>query len=152
MMRHNGPAGNLAPDPVLSNAFTSWGQYIVHDILQTPDAFTNVNDEDKPFDKCKCDASHEEFDNFCYKVDLSQDKENDRNTGWDTEEVPCISIVRSQSRVMPKRADQTDFSFDSLLREQAWLILTVESKQRSAKRDPHPVPRVRHFSIPPQGF
>ena len=47
MMRHNGPAGNLAPDPVLSNAFTSWGQYIVHDILQTPDAFTNVNDEDK---------------------------------------------------------------------------------------------------------
>ena len=57
MMRHNGPAGNLAPDPVLSNAFTSWGQYIVHDILQTPDAFTNVNDEDKPFDECKCDAS-----------------------------------------------------------------------------------------------
>lgn len=26
----------------LSNAFTTWGQFIIHDVLQTPDAFTKV--------------------------------------------------------------------------------------------------------------
>ena len=106
--------------------------YIVHDILQTPDAFTwsdsdpnlEISDRDRPFDECTCDASHEDFDKFCYKVDLSQAKEDARNTGWDTQEMPCISIVRSQSRVMPKRAQGTD-SFDSLLREQARLILSL---------------------------
>lgn len=34
----DGNNGGLAFDDKVSNAFTGWGQYIVHDILQTADA------------------------------------------------------------------------------------------------------------------
>ena len=44
----------------LSNAFTTWGQFLIHDVLQTPDAFTKFTNEDDGRDEnrpteCDCD-------------------------------------------------------------------------------------------------
>ena len=79
----------------VSNAFTAWGQFIIHDILQTPDVH---NDPDHPdhFKKCECrpkDKQDDEFLDFCKQIDFP-----DFRKGSDEvlKTVECIYITRSQ--------------------------------------------------------
>ena len=83
----------------VSNAFTAWGQYIIHDILQTPDVH---NDPETPehFKGCKCTPDNEkddQFFNFCHQIEFP-----DFRVGSDPvlDTVPCIFITRSQAQLV----------------------------------------------------
>ena len=79
----------------VSNAFTAWGQYIIHDILQTPDVH---NDPEHPdhFKKCECrpkDKQDDEFLDFCKQIDFPEFR---KGSDKDLNSVKCIFITRSQ--------------------------------------------------------
>ena len=89
----------LALDGTISNAFTAWGQYIIHDILQTPDVH-NGKRVPKHFEGCKCTPLNErndEFLDFCHQIDFPGGRDPVLKS------VPCIFITRSQSQLVRSR-------------------------------------------------
>ena len=109
----------------VSNAFTAWGQYIIHDILQTPDVH---NDPETPahFTGCKCtpdDEKDDKFFNFCHQIEFPDFREGS-DPVLDT--VPCIFITRSQAQLIRTgpnsaiREQETANNFKKFKKFQNW--------------------------------
>lgn len=73
-------AGSTKVNPTVSYAFTAWGQFITHDIIQTPD----VGGGNVP---CNC-SPH----NSCKNIKINRKKEP-------VLEFPCMFVIRSSSKL-----------------------------------------------------
>ena len=111
----------------VSNAFTAWGQYIIHDVVQTPDIVI-FKDEDKVdaneldpnnpqdlpeaehFEKCTCEnAAKPENSHFCHHIVIEND---------DRINEECLFITRSEPNpVLPDPDDRTTAHREQLLVE-----------------------------------
>lgn len=83
--------------------FKAWGQFIIHDILQTPNAAPNRNDS-LTGRTCSCtdEPLADDYARSCYQIELKDDP----TFSWE-----CIHILRSGAKIGEQ--------FDGLVREQA---------------------------------
>lgn len=86
----------------LSNAFTTWGQFIIHDILKTPDALTSKGEGvDEHFKDCQCTQNPDnDFFHYCHQIstDNKFDRSDKNKHGmFKVVKHECMTIVRSQA-------------------------------------------------------
>ena len=101
----------------VSSTFTAWGQYIIHDIIQTPDAisFSRTSETAGSFGLFKCTCSngknfktsvHERYHENCHEILIDQDLErqfrnnqtllSSKEEQSKDDELDCIIVKRSQ--------------------------------------------------------
>merc|ERR1712176_228804 len=101
----------------LSNAFTAWGQFIIHDILKTPDALQARDDHcGNHFANCTCtkpeNVTDDDWQFFCYQISTRNKYDMDKDNIFPLFKEgkrECLPMTRSQAVIQKDNKNNNAF-------------------------------------------